>query len=158
MYETFTFSDLLVVVFWSWPVFHVPFSPFQTGKKITIKKWSSVTVFLKAKPFPATPLSTSSISSSMLSTSSSSFNGMLFSFAMLCNTPQDIITRQVILGKSLISLWRQWKRLFHCPIVRSTPHLVTLCYLLYLISCLDCGCRYGVSKNFLQGYPLSPSK
>jgi hypothetical protein len=41
---------------------------------------------------------------------------------------------------------------------RSQRQTVTLCDLLYLISCLDCRCKYGVSKNFLQGYPLSRSK
>ena len=134
------------------------FFAISNRKKDYHQKWSTVTVFLKAKQFPANLLSTSLISSSRLSSTSSSFNGMLFAFATLCNTPQDIITRQVILGKSLISLWRQWKRRFHCPFVRSTPHLVTLCDLLYLISFLDCGCKYGVRKNFIQGYPLSPSK
>ena len=57
---------------------------------------------------------------------SSSMSGRPRCFAMLCSTAHAAITLHVLSGDSLISPWRQWKRRFHCPIVRSTRLRVVL--------------------------------
>lgn len=87
---------------------------------------------------------------------SSSISGSLKKTAILCKTKHATIIVQTLSGAILISEWRIWNLRFKTPKVRSIMQRVVLWATLKRSSDLVWGWVYGVWRNGVQAYPLSP--
>lgn len=84
------------------------------------------------------------------------FSGSLRLKAILCNTKHAATIVQTLSGTILISEWRTWNLRLSKPKVRSIMQRVVLWASLKRSSDLVWGWAYGVCKNGVQAYPLSP--
>lgn len=112
--------------------------------------------FLTAFPFSG-PWYCSCTSKSCSSMSQvSSISGSLKLTAILCKTKHAAMMVQTLSGVILISEWRIWNLRLTRPKVRSMRQRVVLWAPLKRSSDLVWGWAYGVWRNGVQAYPLSP--
>lgn len=84
--------------------------------------------------------------------------GSLLMMAKLCNTAQAPINRHAFSGFMRISEWSRWNLRFHQPNACSMATRVLVCALLKSSCWLVTGFGYGVIRNGLHAYPLSPNR